>query len=60
MVKFVVKCVVKCVVKLKNCLIGTKFGVVVDMDPVIMINTGQIQGARRAPMPSAGARTRGP
>ena len=28
---------VKCVVKLKNCQIGTKIGVVVDMDPVIMI-----------------------
>ena len=38
-VKFVVKCVVKCVVKLKNCQIGTKIGVVVDMDPVIMIVT---------------------
>ena len=24
---------VKCVVKLKNCRIGTKIGVVVDMDP---------------------------
>ena len=35
--KFVVKCVVKCVVKLKNCWIGTKIGVVVDMDPMIMI-----------------------
>ena len=34
---FVVKFVVKCVIKLKNCWIGTKIGVVVDMDPVIMI-----------------------
>ena len=32
-----VKYVVKCVVKFKNCQIGTKIGVVVDMDPVIMI-----------------------
>ena len=31
------KNVVKCVVKLKNCWIATKIGVVVDMDPVIMI-----------------------
>ena len=30
-------CVVKCVVKLKNCQIGTKIGVVVDIDPMIMI-----------------------
>ena len=37
MVKFVVKCVVICVVKLKNCWIVTKIGVVVDMDPMIMI-----------------------
>ena len=29
--------VVKCVVKLKNCQIGTKIGVVVDMDLMIMI-----------------------
>ena len=28
---------VKCVVKLKNCEIGTKIGVVVDMDLMIMI-----------------------
>ena len=34
MVKFVVKCVVKFVVTLKNCQIGTKIGVVVDMDPI--------------------------
>ena len=27
----------KCVVKLKNCRIGTKFGEVVDIDPLIMI-----------------------
>ena len=31
------KIVVKFVVKLKDCQIGTKIGVVVDMDPVIMI-----------------------
>ena len=31
------KIVVKCVVKLKNCRIGTKIGVVVDMDPMIII-----------------------
>ena len=37
MVTFVVKCVVKFVVKLKNCQIGTKIGVVVDIDPTIMI-----------------------
>ena len=35
--KIVVKFMVKCVVKLKNCWIATKIGVVVDMDPVIMI-----------------------
>ena len=35
--KCVAKCVLKCVVKLKNCRIGTIIGVVVDMDPVIMI-----------------------
>ena len=29
--------VVKCVLKLKNCQIGTKIGVVVDIDPVIII-----------------------
>ena len=33
--KFVV--VVKCVVKLKYCSIGTKIGVVVDIDSVIMV-----------------------
>ena len=37
MVKIVVTCVVKCVVKLKNCRIGTKIGVVVDIDTPIMI-----------------------
>ena len=37
MVKYVVKCVVKFVVKLKNCWIGTKIGVVVDIDTPIMI-----------------------
>ena len=41
MVKFVVTCVitcvVKCVVNLKNCRIGTKIGVVVDIDSPIMI-----------------------
>ena len=31
------KIVVKCVVKFKNCRIGTKIGVVVDMDLMIMI-----------------------
>ena len=36
-VKYVVKYVVKCDVTLKNCWIGTKIGVVVDMDPVSMI-----------------------
>ena len=39
MVKFVVavKCVVKCVVKLKHVQIGTKIGVVVDIDSMIMV-----------------------
>ena len=37
MVKFVVKCVVKFVVKFKNCWIGTKIGMVVDIDPPIMV-----------------------
>ena len=32
-----VTCVVKCVVKLKNCQIGTKIGVVVDIDSPTMI-----------------------
>ena len=34
-----VKCVVvvKCVVKLKHCGIGTKFGVVVGIDSLIMV-----------------------
>ena len=36
-VKFVVKYEVKFVVNLKNCQIGTKIGVAVDMDPMIMI-----------------------
>ena len=34
MVKFVLNCVVKFVVKFKNCHIGTKIGVVVDIDPM--------------------------
>ena len=34
---FLVKCVVKFVIKLKKYWIGTKIGVVVDMDPPIMI-----------------------
>ena len=37
MVIFVVKCVVKCVVKLKNCRIETQIGVVLDMDPPIVV-----------------------
>ena len=38
MVKCVAKkSVLKCVVKLKNCWIGTKIGVVVDIDLMIMI-----------------------
>ena len=36
MVKFVVKYVVKFVVKLKNCQIGTKMGVIVDIDSPIV------------------------
>ena len=32
---------VKCVVKLKNCQIGTKIGVIVDIDPVIMLTKRQ-------------------
>ena len=39
----IIKFVVKYVVKLKNCWIGTKIGVVVDMDPVIMIVVTKIQ-----------------
>ena len=35
--KNVVKFVVKFVVKLNHCLIGTKIGVVVDIDPLIMV-----------------------
>ena len=31
-VKFLVNFLVKCVVKFKNCQIGTRIGVVVDMD----------------------------
>ena len=42
-----VKCVVKFVVKLKNCWIGTKIGVVVDMDPVIMIVVKKKKGKRQ-------------
>ena len=46
-VQFVVKCVVKCVVKLKNCQIGTKIGMVVDMDPVIMIVVTKRQNGKK-------------
>ena len=42
------KCVVKCVIKLKNCWIGTKIGVVVDMDPMIMIVVTKIQKGKKA------------
>ena len=41
--KMLVKCVVKCVVKLKHFQIGTKIGVVVDMDLMIMIVVTKIQ-----------------
>ena len=37
MVKYVVKICCKFVVKLKNCWIGTKIGVVVDIDIPIMV-----------------------
>ena len=39
---------VKCVVKLKNCQIGTKIGVVVDMDPVIMIVVTKRQKGKKS------------
>ena len=39
---------VKCVVKLKNCQIGTKIGVVVDVDPVIMIVVTKRQKGKKA------------
>ena len=38
----------KCVVKLKNCLIGTKIGVVVDIDHVIMIVVTKRQKYKKA------------
>ena len=38
----------KCVVKLKNCWIETKIGVVVDIDPVIMIVVTKIQKDKKA------------
>ena len=39
---------VKCVVKLKNCQIVTKIGVVVDIDPMIMIvvSSSSLSGSR--------------
>ena len=40
-----VKFVVTCVVKLKNCRIGTKIGVVVDIDtPIMIMVCGKICG----------------
>ena len=45
---YMAKCVVKCVVKLKNCRIGTTIGVVVDMDPVIMILVTKRQKGKKA------------
>ena len=38
----------KCVVKLKNCWIGTKIGVVVDIDPGIMIVVKKRQKDKKA------------
>ena len=43
----VVKCVVK-YVQLKNCCIRTKFGVVLDMDPMIMIVVTKTQKHKKA------------
>ena len=37
----------KCVVKLKNCRSGTKIGVVVDMDPMIMKVVTKRQKAKK-------------
>ena len=48
MVTFVVKYVVKCMLKFKNCWIRTKIGVVVDMDPVIMIVVTKRQKNKKA------------
>ena len=48
MTKTVVTFVVKCMVTLKNCRIGIKIGVVVDMDPVIMIVVTKRQKGKKA------------
>ena len=40
----------ECMVKLKNCQIGTNIGVVVDIDPVIMIVVTKRQKGKKAKM----------